>query len=274
MRDRTLLIATIALLAGACSTTTPIGIEETGAAGTGMSGPPAVPPMPGAYVPSGVAVLNDQAFTNPSGISGDWVGYFENYNFTGSDAVRFHFGVDADGHDTISVTLGDGVVPPPPTDAAQAWPVPMIIGGGPGPGIIYPQRRLDGFTYTAHEVTWQGRRLRFQLIGGEPWTVWCGLQTSYGLPNSPYDPTIVLYTCDEGRPIDCNAGVCMYRDGSGLADLNHAMMCAATTGICDCNDTGCGPGTNTRFMFDLTFYDGHAYGSAMGFNVQLMPEAP
>src|SRR5437868_5605164 len=83
-----------ACLAGlGCSTTTPIGsVDEatagangtmagsqgaTAAAGAqGLAGQGA----PGAYVPSGEQVLNDPPLTNPSGVSGDWVGYLENYD--------------------------------------------------------------------------------------------------------------------------------------------------------------------------------------------------
>jgi hypothetical protein len=283
MRKHALIALTSTLLAGtACMTSTPIGAVDlpgpsgaagtstTGAAGTGSAGAGAG--VKGPYVPSPAFAPNDQPFTNPPDVSGDWVGYFENYDRLGSDAVRFHFGVDASGNNTLSVKLGDAALPAPPNDAFQAWPDPIVDAqGNPGKGLTYPSA-LDGFTYTAHEVKWQGRRLKLTLFMSEAWGAWCGLQTSYPQPGSPD-----TYSCNSGSGYTCaHNNVCRFSDGPNagqISDRNHYHMCMQ--GICDCNATGCGYATSrSRTSFDLTFYADHAYGSAGPNNVQLMPVAP
>jgi hypothetical protein len=283
MRTHALLTVSLALLAGACSTTTPIGVEETagstgspapsGAAGTsaaaGTTGAAGLG-QPGNYVPSPGVALNEQPFAAPDGVSGDWVGYFEDYQFgwPGSDAIKFHFGVDAQGHGTLTVKLGEGTVPPPPTSADDAWPVPFILPeGGPGAGLQYPDTPLDGFTYAAREVTWQGRRLKFHLSDAEPWTTWCALQTSYPMPGDD------SYSCNGGSAARCNATICKFEDGTqGTTTPNHLYMCNLNR-LCDCNATGCGAQTQGA-AFDLTFFGDHASGTGHGHNVQLMPATP
>src|SRR5262249_24365673 len=146
-----------------------------------------------------------------------------------------------------------------------AWPVPWVIDGvGPGTGLVYPLTPLDGFTFTAHDVTWEGRRLRLHISNSEPWTVWCALQTSYPLPGSD------AYTCNGGNSAMCSGNSCVFLDGTrGTTDQNHLMMCL-NSGPWTCNATGCGPKPD-GIAFDMTFYADHASGSAYNHNVQLMP---
>jgi hypothetical protein len=283
MNKRIPLAVLFAVLAGpGCSTSTPIGIVDNGgssgsvagATTTGGSSGAAGQAAQGPYVPSGAQVLNDQPFTNPTGVSDDWVGYLENYSlyFLGSDAVRLHFGVDAQGNNVLTVVRGMGVPPAPPTDPFQAWPVPIVNDtGGPGPGEVYPDAPIAGFAYTAHEVTWQGSRLKFSLLNAEPWTTWCGLQTSYRLPdNDPED-----FTCNAGNtPMYSNSSPKTCTFPNGLCTLNHLAMCILTSGFCACNATGCGASTSHQTAYDVTFFGDHAVGSMEMYNLILTPATP
>jgi hypothetical protein len=288
MNNRLLLTATFAVLAGgACSTSTPIGVvdtagtsggQPTGAAGTTgvagiVGGTAGTAGATGPYVPSGSQVVDDHPFTNPSGISGDWVGYLENYDlyFTGSDALKLHFGVDAQGHGTLSVVRGTGTPPAPPTDAFQSWPAAIVNDdGSPGVGEDYPGEPVDGFAYTAHAVTWEGSRLKFVLFYAEPWNAWCNLQTSYATPSDPTafscDPTFaaVKYT---------SPGQCAFVSYPARCTPSHLHLCSGE-GVCGCNATGCGASTSAGDSYDITFSSDHANGSATGYNLLLMPAAP
>jgi hypothetical protein len=286
MNKRARLTLTFMLLGtGACSTSTPIGVEDlagasgqtmlgaSGSSGTAGAGGASGAPAQGPYVPSGVQAIVDQPFTNPSGVSGDWVGYLESYDmwFTSSDALTLHFGVDAAGNGTLSVVQGMGTVPPPPTDPFQAWPLPLIDAeGGPGPGEAYPHEPLAGFAYSAHEVTWQGSRLQFQTYSSEPWAAWCGLQTSY--------PWI-------GDMWSCNAGssatyptptTCKFTEApNARCTPNHLDMCLITSGFCACNSTGCGfSKSGGGSLFDITFMGDHALGTMDSYSLMLMPASP
>jgi hypothetical protein len=276
MNTRASHSVTLSLLLGVglgCSTSTPIGAVDESTAGmnggtTGKAGSSGAVP-PGTYMPSAGQAPNDQPLTNPTGVSGDWVGYLENYDlyFTGSDALRLHFAVDAAGHSTLTVTRGTGTPPAPPTDPYQAWPAAIVgEGGSPGPGISYPGAPVDGFTYAAHGAAWKGSRLTFQLADAEPWTPWCNLQTSYLVDGN--------YSCNEANGFSCNPVTnCHFTDKPAARfDLNHATMCLK--GICSCNATGCGANLDGGTSFDITFLGDHAVGSMANYNLILMPAQP
>lgn len=284
MNTRARLTLICALTAvGACSTTTPIGEVPSagtsgeaptgaagyGAAGTGAAVTGAAGQAPsGPYVPSGSQVLNDPPFTNPSGVSGDWVGYLQNYSqyFTGSDVIKLHLGNGA-----ITLVQGTGTPPAPPTYAFQAWPAAIIDElGGPGPGIGYPNQPISGFTYVAHGVTWQGTRLKFNLNAADPWAPWCALQPTY-----PFGGGAGRWSCNGGNALAATGTTCMFLDGDVNAPctLNHQQMCQPDK-ICGCNATGCGVANSGGPSFDITFFGDHAIGSMQNYNLILMPAAP
>jgi hypothetical protein len=261
---------------GACETSTPIGVVEvagtsgqTPTDGSGTSG------SAGTYVPSAGEALVEAPFKNPSGISGDWVGYLENYDlyFTGSDTLKFHFGTDAQGNGTITVVQGTDTPPAPPTEAFDEWPVPAIDSfGGPGPGLIYPDAPLSGFVYTARAVTWQGKRLKFRRVSAEPWEPWCALQTSYPLPGNQG-----TYTCNAGNSVTYpTRNTCLFTDGppGARCTRNHLHMCSLVSGVCGCNATGCGATTRRSDSFDITFFADGAVGSMSTHHLVLMPATP
>jgi hypothetical protein len=273
MHHRTIALGglTFLMAAGGCSTSTPIGVVTQagagGVTGTAGAGGAAGLAKQGPYVPSGAEVLNDQPFTNPSGLPADWVGYLENAPI---DAVKLHFATDANGNQTLTVVRGVGTVPAPPTDPYQPWPVPLVDADGQSTGADPFPDPMPGFGFTARKVTWQGQRLRFVLVAAEPWAPWCGLQTSY--PVRGPDGMINGYTC--GRPTAGRAGTCTYLDDpKTTCDLNHEMMCGISK-ICACNATGCGASATLLMSYDITFFGDHATGTGEAHNVLLMPVAP
>jgi hypothetical protein len=281
MRTHSLLLVTLALLgSAACSTSTPIGVVEAagtsgslpvspaGSAGMGGEGP---------YVPSIPATYSDQPFTTPSSVSADWAGYLENFHNPALETIRLHFGTDARGQSTLTVVRGSGTPPAAPTDAYDQWPVPYVLaqgskwGTGPAGISEYPQDPIAGFVYAAREVKWEGERLRFEVNTVEPWSSWCGLQTSY---EHHFKEGGQYYTCDLNdsglapiaAPNECPTAA----PPDKQCILNHLEMCVLTAPFCDCNATGCGP-ARRGMPFDITFYGDHADGSTGLNNVRLMP---
>jgi len=297
MNTRTLFRLTLGALAiGACGTRTAIGDlpgvagagEPTGTSGTlgtiaaaaagGASGMGAAGGFAGSaapigpYVPSGDQVLNDPLFTNPSGISGDWVGYLEN-GTPGSEEVLLRFGTDANGHATLSVKRGTAALPPPPTDGLEPWPPGLDISGTAGTGPSTPQTPMLGFTSGGHGVTWTAARLRFRTIDYEPWGPWCALQTPY-----PVDGQADIFNCMRPNESVCppgGVGGCTLVGING--DTRHWMMC--DYGLCGCNATGCGFDVQPTTNYDITFFGDHAIGSVQSDvqsaqNLILMPAPP
>jgi hypothetical protein len=287
------MIATLGLVSAACSTRTAIGdlgdsgvltnpTGTTGAGGLGgtvgvtvgeggVAGGAGIAAPAGPYAPSGDQVVNDQPFTNPNGISGDWVGYIEN-GTPGSEEVLLHFATDASGQTTLSVKRGTAALPAPPTDGLKAWPAGTSYAlGTAGTGGGYPpQTPMLGFISGAHGVTWTAARLRFRTFDYEPWGPWCDLQTPY--PTDDQGD----YNCMRPDESDCtHGGGCVLLGLNG--DVNHWMMC--NDGFCSCNTTGCGFNIGPATLYDITFFGDHAIGAVQnvdGYNAHsliLMPAA-
>src|SRR5262245_53865360 len=70
--------------------------------------------------------------------------------------------------------MGTAAPPPPATSATEYYPP----GAPTGPGPTLPML-IEGFSYLARAVTWQGTRLKFLVPGTQPFEGWCALQTSY-----------------------------------------------------------------------------------------------
>jgi hypothetical protein len=276
---KTVFLVLSAFATGAgCSTSTPIGVVDINAGGTsgtavmGAAGAGGAPAQQGPYVPDGAQVFSDKPFTSPPGVPVDWVGYLEAYTTTnGLDVVKLHFGTDASGNETLIVTRGTGTVPPPPTDAYQPWPAPLVNADGTPTGVDPFPDPMSGFGFTARNVTWQGQRLTFVIAAAEPWAPWCALQRSY--PLDPHGNPSSGFGCD--RPAGSfEKGTCTFLVApKGGCDVNHQEMCEISK-ICACNATGCGAEGNLRMAYDITFFGDHATGTGEEHSLLLMPAAP
>jgi hypothetical protein len=235
---------------------------------SGTGGSPA-----GTYDPGTMGVTaGDKAFVNPTGTATAYVGYFENYMFlSGSDAVHMTFGKDAQGKETLNIVLGDGPPVAPATDGTQFWPPipPELAKTTFTDGL---GQFIEGYSYPAHEVVWQGARLRFKLASKEAWTPWCSLQTSYANPDNPS-----AFNCIPGTGGGASGdGQCAAQTGPMTqTPVPCAQFWLCLSGqYCSCNATGCGPNPDHNIAFDLTFGGGLVSGSATVdglHNVHMMP---
>ena len=112
---------------------------------------------------------------------------------SGSDAIALKMGQNAGGANEIQLVVGTGPPPAPATDAAASWPVA---------GVVTPMYStlIEGVSYVAHLVRWEGRRLRFSVNSNAPWQSWCALQTSYPLGKLDYASNFLQMMF--GRPTD------------------------------------------------------------------------
>ncbi|HTA21644.1 MAG TPA: hypothetical protein VK989_20265, partial [Polyangia bacterium] len=153
----------------------------------------------------------------------------------------------------ISVVLGMGPPPAPPTNAAATWP-PTADANSTTALVELPSTYIEGFVYDAYEVQWDGGRLRFVINGAEPWQPYCKLQTSYYIASNAFP---VGYRCIDG-------------DGSGGGTADGGLTCYASNGqphpptvsceqafacdqLCACDAAGCGAQITNTTSFDITF---------------------
>lgn len=178
---------------------------------------------------------------------GDWRGYIENFQWNADDAVRISIAVASDGTLSGQVFLGNAVPPAPATDPTAPWPPGLDHAAEPPPYI-------RGFAYTAENIHWEARRLKFLIGRYEPWQPWCALQTSYeDLPGQ--------FSCrPDGGATDA------------LCDVAGACVCQQTScdcegiGVCACDATGCNAATEWRstlisYSFDIALDTGKGDGS-------------
>lgn len=285
-RSFSLALASAALAAGACQTNTPIGAEDRDSGS--MSS------QPGDGVADAGTTITDSAVAQPDVGGGDvppstgtgdagtgtltidyidgvWTGYFENFSFaSGSDAVRLTVGKDAQGQATISVVLGSGTPPAPPTDPTKTWPIALADKTQSLPTFI------EGYSYPAYDITWSAGRLQFKLASKDPYGAWCGLQTSYALKDQPG-----RYNCipgiagGSGWNTDPTMPICWANDGSTMTTVpcGQYLVCGLTS-TCSCNASGCGATPAHDYSFDLTFSFGKGNGSAIlgsSHNVHVSP---
>src|SRR4051812_14196348 len=122
-----------------------------------------------------VTFPGDAPYTLPAGVIGTWTGYFQGGSpVPTSDVIKFSIQQLADGSGEVRVTVGTAAAPPPAATATEDYPP----GTTPNPTMRLPAF-VEGVSYLAHAVTWQGSRLKFLLSIAEPWESWCALQTSY-----------------------------------------------------------------------------------------------
>jgi hypothetical protein len=266
----TTLTATLALSMLACDARTLIGMVPDGAApdaaqtNTGDGGMAA---GDGGHTCTPVTFDNDAPYTLPAGVAGNWTGYFQGGSPLGNtDVVRFAIQQRADGTGEIHVTMGTAAPPPPATSATDYYPP-----GVQGPLFGLPTI-IEGFSYTAHAVTWQGLRLKFLRPGAQPWESWCNLQTSY------YVASRGDYNCvpgSGGSATYADAGsVCLSEDGTKQTQVPCPQfeMCNGYT--CACDSCGCSASNVVTGDFDVTFDGNLVTGVGEGHNVRLTRDAP
>lgn len=271
MRTSTTSLATLALVAGAL--VAPACADHVPTAANAC-------PCATGYVccSSGVCASDESSCgTATAALSiaaqGTWVGYIENYLelASGSDRVEVQLTVDADGQLQGKVVMGEGPPPPPATAAERGWPgrftereiaVPPWIEGPP----------VEGFPFTARDIKWQARRLRFTALYAEPWGPWCALQRpNLSNPDALFGSgylcgPIVGAFVGSGADYQC---VEMATDGVQTPkDCGALLLCGATltTGACHCTETTCAAATpiapfQDPMRFDLELRGNEAEGS-------------
>jgi hypothetical protein len=196
---------------------------------------------------------NDANLSTSSALAGTWKGYIESFQFpSGSGTLTFAFTRHADGSLAGTVTFGDKALPPP-TDPNVGYP----------PGATYTvlsDASIEGFAYTATQISFDGMRLRLGVSTRELWAAWCGLQTPYPVRNG--------FGClpsgsDSFSPA---SGVCSYLDEQTgnwvVGDCAKIMLCTGTT-ICACSATSCtGVTVAPDVMFDMQLVGDPLDGSA------------
>lgn len=272
------LITAVGLSSLACDVRTPIGAVQDGSTsnpGTGAnSGTGAAPPQSdggpggsggGSCTPG--AFPGDAPFTFPPGVMATWTGYFQGGSPLASDAIVLTLEQTASGENQIHAVFGTAAPPPPATSATDYYP--------PGASIMTMQASnitlIEGVSYLAHDVTWQGNRLKFSLQTYQAWEGWCELQTSYALIDNPG------YNCVPGSGgAVTNSGMpneqCISEDAAGTKQtpVPCAQFFLCDFRHCDCAACGCVASVKFADSFDLTFDGDLATGVGEGFNVRLM----
>lgn len=204
-----------------------------------------------------------------SAARGKWVGYIENFDglASGSDRVELELTVGTDGQLEGHAIIGEGPPPPPPTVADQSWPrqftssmdlaIHPWVSGAP----------MDGFAYSALNIRWQARRLRFEAHYSEPWGPWCALQT----------PNLATQDSQHGGHLcaDSSGGVggpdesyhCYLFSTGMTVDCGYVFLCSDVQGpaACQCTETACTAAsplpTIPQMRFDLDLQGNEAEGS-------------
>jgi hypothetical protein len=186
---------------------------------------------------------------------GTWKGYVENFQFpSGSDTVTVTVTEQADQSLAATVTFGDKPAPPAPTDPNVGYP--------PGSGTTpLSPASIEGFVYTAHDVTFDGERLRLGVATWELWDAWCLMQQSYTWSKS--GPPSYGCTPGGGGGMGSN-GQCMALSASSppvSVDCGKMELCI--NGACACSTTSCTGVTGTPDVtLDLQLSAARLDGSA------------
>jgi hypothetical protein len=178
--------------------------------------------------------------TSELAFTGKWTGYIESYVLpSGSSTLTMDFVQQPDGTITGTVTFGDAPAPPPATDPNVGYP--------PGSGATpLTPASIEGFPYTARQISFDGPRVRLGISTLELWKGWCALQTS--VPLMLQNGLGTMYGCTPVGYATDSSGVCYGSGGSQPIDCGSAALCTAIT--CDCTATSC---TVDRSTSDITF---------------------
>jgi hypothetical protein len=251
------------------------GATSGGAAGTAMQHDASVadvqvaPPLDGGFAgaspggsagsappPSdaGLPTLPNPTYTVQSSFLGTWSGYFENFAFPStSDGIRLSIAQNADGSGKISVVLGMGPPPAPPTSADATWP--PIASSDPRTVLTalmtLPESYIEGFAYDAYAVQVDSARVRFIINDSEPWQTYCQLQTSYYVTSevpAGYECTPGGGGGGGGDPLTCAS-----TNAQGVSVPVSCMQVFACGRLCACDAVGCGAQVRNTTSFDITF---------------------
>jgi hypothetical protein len=208
-----------------------------------------------------------------SPLTGKWTGYVENYTLpSGSDVLTFEFATAADGKVSGTVTFGTKAAPPPPTNPDVGYPP----GSGSNP---LKTASIEGFPYTAQQISFDGSRLQLGISTLELWAQWCALQQ----PEPP--PGVGDAGSDGGSdPWGCNprlyatnvsTGQC--EDLTGPVNCGRAELC--TCEVCTCTKASCTVDESAAIdvKFDMQLTGTKLDGSAathQPFTVSIDPAPP
>jgi hypothetical protein len=269
----TTLAVTAALSLLACDARTLIGMVPD--AGTNppdgsqpssdASAPDAGPGTQG-HTCTPVVFPGDARYTLPAGVAGTWTGYFQGGSpLPTSDVIKLSLQQASDGSGEIRVTFGTAAAPPPATSATDYYPP----GTSTDPLTARFPGLVEGASYLAHAVTWQGTRLKFQLSEAQPWESWCALQTSYFVVDRNE------YNCAPGFggavANEPGGPMCVAEDlqGRKQTPIPCGQFSPCSGQYCTCDACGCAGGvTNTR-RFAVTFDGDLVTGVDDGHNVRL-----
>lgn len=261
-----------AATASSCPAEQPAGTDGAAGATTATAGATGTDSSC-ASAEAGLPTLPDPAYAIQPALLGTWVGYFENFTFPSmSDAIRLSFTQNPDGTGKVSVVLGVGTPPAPPTNPTDTWPPDWLSPGGAsgaaGAGGEPPQSPyIEGFAYDAHDVKWSAERVKFVINIDEPWQPWCQLQTSYAVdgayrcipglegggaaPGGGFEPANFVGSC-----------VAVGGDTPGEQPVSCMQAYACGSGsLCACDCTGCGANVGATASFDITFAGSMAAGN-------------
>lgn len=273
-----------------CATRTQIGVVRDGSAADSPTSPSTdavaadVPPGEQGHTCTPVTIPGDGPYTLAPGVAGTWTGYFQGGSpVSTSDAIELSLQTQADGSGDIRVIIGTGGSFPPATSPTDYYPPGMMP---TEPSFDVP-RLVEGVSYRAHAVTWQGTRLKFFLAQTEAWQSWCALQTSYFVNDSNRYNCIPGFGGTSSGQGD-GATMCSTSDvqGTKQTQVPCAQYSLCWSGqFCTCDSCGCAaraayPGDPTALQtgnastFDVTFEGDLATGVGAGHNVRLTRAAP
>jgi hypothetical protein len=203
---------------------------------------------------------------------GQWSGYLENYTAlkSGADSLALAFTMNPDGTLAGTAKFGAAAPPAPATDPDVTWP-PGLFAGLRSDQILTTDVAagpVEGFTYTAQDIRWEARRLRFAIYLSEPWKPWCELQHSYlvnggprALPDGgatagaggagdsgatgPAQPPI--YSCVQSDSYSMNADTdqCFVGNDAVPVSCEKLALCWVHGRPCSCTAAGCTSGTTS-----------------------------
>jgi hypothetical protein len=267
--------AGLAFISLACDARTLIGMVPDGSApdDSAPHSDASVPDVPAGTVGhtcTAVTFPGDAPYTLPAGVAGTWTGYFQGGSpLQTSDVIKFSIQQLAGGSGEVRVTLGTAAAPPPAASATEYYP--------PGTSTE-PTMRLPGFvegvSYVAHAVTWQGPRLKFLLSLAQPWESWCALQTPYFVVDSNRYNCIPGYGGVTSSP-DAGERMCLAFDlqGTKQTPTACAQLSQCNGEFCTCDACGCAASVENGSSFDLTFDADLLTGIVDGQNVRLTRDA-
>jgi|tagenome__1003787_1003787.scaffolds.fasta_scaffold20381545_2 hypothetical protein len=220
-----------------------------------------------------VTFPGDAPYTLPAGVAGTWTGYFQGGSpVPTSDVIKFSIQQLADGSGEVRVTIGTAAPPPPAASATDYYPP-----GVPTDVTFRIPTLIEGVSYLAHAVTWQGTRLKFLLSEAQPWESWCALQSSYFVADQS------RYNCIPGfgggwsfPPVDAGGEPsCTASDvqGTKQTPVSCPQLSQCNGQFCTCDSCGCAAAAAVASSFDVTFDADLVTGVGDGHNVRLTRNA-